>query len=309
MRNPEVNVVTGAFSYTGKYITARLLSEGKKVRTFTGHPEANPFGSKVSAFPYDFDNPDKLRGTLKGATTFYNTYWIRFPRGKLTFEKAVANTILLIEVAAEARIRKFVHISITNPSEDSALPYFRGKALIEKALVRSGLSYAIIRPTVIFGLEDILINNIAWLLRKSPVFGILGSGKYRIRPVFVEDVADLAVSIAQKDNNAVVDAVGPEVYTFDELVNVIAEQVRSRARMIHVPPSVGYLLSRLLGAAVGDVLLTRDEIEGLMADLLVTDGPATCKTRFSQWLERNAETVGTSYASELERHYRVPHHK
>jgi uncharacterized protein YbjT (DUF2867 family) len=304
MRNSELDIVTGAFSYTGRYITKRLLAEGKKIRTLTGHPQANPFGSKVSAFPYVFDNPGKLEESLKGAATFYNTYWIRFPRGKLTFDKAVSNNVLLIEVAAAAGIKKFVQVSITNPFEDSTLPYFRGKALVEKALIHSGLSYAIIRPTVIFGVEDILINNIAWLLRRFPVFAIVGSGEYRIRPVFVEDVADLAVSLAQKESNAIVDAVGPEVCTFEKLIRMIARQVHSKARLIHVPPSIGYVLSRFIGLAVGDVLLTRDEIVGLMSDLLVTDGPATCKTRFSQWLERNADTIGGAYASELRRHYR-----
>ena len=167
METAELNVVTGAFSYTGNYITRRLLSMGKRVRTLTGRPNReNLFGYQVSASPFNFDNPSQLMKSLQGATTLYNTYWVRFPHGQVTFDKAVENTKTLIKAAEAAGVRRIIHISITNPSEESPLPYFRGKALVEKAITNSKLSYAVVRPTVIFGTEGILINNIAWLLRR-----------------------------------------------------------------------------------------------------------------------------------------------
>ncbi|MEE9202583.1 MAG: NAD(P)H-binding protein [Dehalococcoidia bacterium] len=306
MQGTELNVVTGAFGYTGKYITRRLLSMGKRVRTLTGHPHReSPFAYQVTAFPFNFENPSELTDSLRGATTLYNTYWVRFPRGDVTFDRAVENTKTLIKAAEEAGVRRLVHISITNASEDSPLPYFRGKGLVEKAIINSKLSYAIIRPTVVFGAEDILVNNIAWLLRKFPLFAILGRGDYRIQPIYVEDVADIAVQAAQVDDNMVVDAVGPELYTFEELVRLIAEKVHSKARIVHVRPGLALLLARLVGYVVKDVVLTKDEIGGLMSSLLVSDGPPAGRTRFSQWLEQNAHTVGTGYASELNRHYRT----
>jgi len=192
----EYSVVTGAFSYTGKYIAQQLLSMGEEVRTLTGRPDReNPFSDKVKAFPFNFDRPKELTESLRGGKTLYNTYWIRYPHGRASFDKAVENSKILIAAAEEVGIRRIVHISITNPSEDSPFPYFKGKALVEKAIAQSKLSYAIIRPTVIFGPEGILFNNIAWLLRKFPLFVIPGSGDYRIQPVFVEDVADMAVKI------------------------------------------------------------------------------------------------------------------
>lgn len=300
----EFNVVTGGFSYTGKHITQRLLSTGKKVMTLTGHAPENPVGNQVAAFPFNFDNPDKLRENLKGATTFYNTYWVRFPHGEITYERAVEDTKALIRAAEEAGVRRFVHISIANASENSALPYFRGKGLVEKALFESGLSYAIIRPAVIFGKEDILINNIAWMLRRFPLFAVLGSGDYRLRPVFVEDVAKIAVDAAQEHGNTIIDAVGPETFTFDELVRLIAGKIRSRTRIVHVPPGIGYVFSRMVGYLVGDVVLTRDEVQGLTAGLLDTAGPPTGQTLLSEWLEQNADSVGKRYASELKRHYK-----
>ncbi len=305
MANPELNVVTGAFGYTGRYITRRLLQMGKRVRTLTGHLDRpNPFSERVEAFPFNFDKPDRLAESLRGATTLYNTYWVRFNRGQTTYDLAVENTRALIGACVEAGLRRIVHVSICSASEDSPFPYFRGKGVLEKAIVQSGLSYAIIRPTVIFGPGDILINNIAWLLRRFPVFAVPGKGDYRLQPVFVEDMAELAVNAAHQDENVILDAVGPEIFTIDELVRLIAGSVGSRARIVHLTPELALFLSRLIGLAVGDVVLTRDEVRGLMAGLLVSPHPPGGRTRLSEWLRLNAASVGSRYASELGRHFR-----
>lgn len=304
METTEVNVVTGAFSHTGKYIAQRLLSMGERVRTLTGRSDReNPFGGQVEAFPFNFDNLEELTDCLRGATTLYNTYWVRFPHGQVTFDRAVENSKTLIRAAEEAGICRIVHISITNPSEESPFPYFRGKALVERAITHSKLSYTIIRPTVIFGTQGILINNIAWLLRKFPVFAVFGSGNYRIQPVFVEDMAKIAVNAGHSNENMVIDAVGPEIYTFDELVRLIASKINSRAKIVRVNPRLALFLARLIGYAVKDVVITKDEIQGLMSNLLVSESPPTGQTRLSDWLEQNADRVGANYISDLQRHY------
>ncbi|MFQ6130563.1 MAG: SDR family oxidoreductase [Armatimonadota bacterium] len=300
-----LHVVTGAFGYSGRYIARLLLDQGKPVRTLTGHPDRpHPFGGRVQAVPYSFDDPAALTESLRGADTLFNTYWIRFERGPVTYEGAVANTRILFRAAAEAGVRRVVHVSVTNPSEDSPLPYFRGKALVERALMESGLSYAIVRPPVLFGKEDILINNIAWLLRMLPVFGVFGAGDYRLQPVYVGDMAARAVELAASSENVVVDTVGTETYTFLELVRLIRSYVGSRARLIHVSPRVALAAGWLLGRLVRDVIITREEIEGLMANLLVSDAAPTCPTRFSEWGRKHGGTLGTQYASELARHFR-----
>jgi len=301
----EANVVTGGFGFTGRYITRHLLSMGKRVRTLVGHRERpNPFGDSVEVAPLDFETPGELARVLDGATTLYNTYWVRFAYGQVTFEKAVTNTEKLIRAAEEAGVRRIVHLSVTNPDEDSSLPYFRGKALVERAIRQSGLPYAVIRPSLIFGPEDILINNIAWLLRRVPIFAVPGSGQYRVQPVFVEDVAEIAVSAGQQVENRILDAVGPEQLTFDELVRLVARAVRSRARIIHVTPKIALWMAGLVGSVVKDIVLTQGEVDGLMASLLISAGLPTGRTRFSDWLEQNARSVGMKYASELARHFR-----
>jgi len=301
----EFSVVTGAFSYTGKYITERLLSMGKEVRTLTGRPDdENPFGQQVKAFPFNFDRPVELTESLRGAKTLYNTYWVRYPRGQLSFDKAVENNRILISAAEKAGIHRIVHISITNPSEDSPFPYFRGKAVVEKTIIESRLSYAILRPTVVFGPEGILFNNIAWLLRKFLVFAIPGSGDYRIQPIFVEDLAEMVVRAGQQDDNFILDAVGPEIFTFDELVKLIARQIDRRVSIVHVSPRLALVIAVLIGCFIRDVVITRDEIDDLMSNLLVSEGQATAPTLFSEWLNQNADRIGRRYISGLERKYR-----
>jgi NADH dehydrogenase len=301
-----LNVVTGAFSFTGKYIARRLLAMGEPVRTLTGHPRRpHPFGGDVEVMPLAFDRPVELTQALRGASTLYNTYWIRFAYGAVTFERAVQNTLTLFQAARDAGVGRIVHVSITGASVRSALPYFRGKALIEEALAASGLGYAILRPTVIFGSEDILINNIAWILRTLPVFAVPGDGRYRVQPVHVDDVARIAVDAGHQTASVVVDAVGPETYAYEDLVRLVAGAVGRRARIAHLPPALVLLAGRLLGGLVRDVVLTRDEIAGLMAGLLVSAGPPTGATRLSRWLLENSATVGARYASELGRHYRA----
>ena len=298
----ELQVVTGAFGYSGRYITHRLLDAGIDVRTLTNSPDRpNPFGDRVEARPYHFDDPSKLIEALRGASVLYNTYWVRFNHALFSHADAVENTLKLFDAARSAGIERVVHVSIANPSETSPLEYYRGKARLERALIESGLCHAILRPTVLFGKEDILINNIAWTLRHVPVFGVFGDGMYRIQPVYVDDLAALAVEQGRDRENRIIDAIGPETFAYRELVARIGQIIGKRRPIMSVPVSMGYLVSRVVGRLVGDVVVTREEIAGLMAGLLCSDSPPAGQTTLTDWAEANAEGLGVRYASELAR--------
>ncbi len=297
-----VCVVTGAFGYTGKYITERLLKQGVRVRTLTNSlHRVHPFGDRVAAHPYTFDRPDELTAFMQGANVLYNTYWVRFNYKGFTHAEAIRNTRVLFESARRAGVRRIVHVSITNPSQESDLSYFRGKAILEEILMHSGMSYAILRPAVIFGREDILVNNIAWALRHLPIFGVFGHGRYKLQPIYVEDFADLAVSQGARDENVVIDAIGPETYTFRRLVKTIAEAIGRPRPLFPVPPALGYAAAWLIGKWQGDVFLTWEEVVGLMRNLLYTDSPPVGRTRLSSWVTEHAHLLGRRYASELAR--------
>ncbi len=304
MAELKLDVVTGVSGFTGKHIARRLLASGRQVLNLTGHPDRpTEFGDQVTSASYSFDSPEQLRKSLEGADTLYNTYWIRFSRGEMTFERAIENSRALVSAAKDAGIRRMVHVSIANPAEDSPLPYYRGKALVEKAIRESGLSYGILRPAVLFGNQGILINNIAWFLRHMPVFAIPGAGDYELQPIFVDDLADMAVEAGRSEQDFIKDAVGPEVYTMNDLVRLLAQTVRSKTVVVHVPGQLALLATGVLGAVLGDVVLTRDEVAGLEANLLVSKGPPTAATRLSDWLRQNAEWIGKEYMSEVKKHY------
>ena len=304
MADQELHVVTGAFGYSGKYIARRLLDAGHRVMTLTNSArKENPFGDQVKAAPFQWDEPEKLIQSLRGASVLYNTYWVRFNHKTFTHEMAVENTIELFSAAKAAGVKRVVHVSITNPSEESHLEYFNGKARLEKALIESGLSYAILRPTVLFGKEDILINNIAWMLRRFPVFGVFGDGKYRLQPIYVDDLAKLAMAQGVNSENVIIDAIGPETFTYRELVTAIGAIIGKRRPVIGIAPALGYWVGRLVGWMMGDVTITRPEIEGLMADLLYVNSPPAGETRLTDWAKKHADTLGKHYASELGRRH------
>lgn len=298
----DLHVVTGAFGYSGRYITARLLKAGRRVRTLTNSPQRqHPFGTAVDVHPYNFDRPDALVRSLEGARVLVNTYWVRFDHDDFTHAAAVRHTLALFAAARLAGVARVVHVSITNPSLHSDLPYFRGKAELEVALRSSGLSYAILRPTVLFGDDDILINNIAWMLRRFPIFGVFGSGDYQLQPIFVDDLAGLAVEAAGRSDDAVIDAIGPETFTYRELVAVVGGAIGCRRPVVSLPPVAGFWFGRLLGVIVGDVVVTREEIAGLMRNLLVTGSPPAGHTKLSEWAREHRESLGRYYSSELAR--------
>lgn len=296
-----MDVVTGAFSFTGRAIAEELLRRGRAVRTLTRrtHPD-DPLAARIESAPLVFDDP----AVLAGAETLYNTYWIRFPRGGATFAQAVENTRALLRAAREAGVRRVVHVSVTNPSDDSPLPYFRGKALLERDVAECGISYAIVRPTLVFGAADILLNNIAWCLRRFPFFPVPGDGRYRVQPVSLGDTARLAVDAGLSAEDVVLDAAGPETYSYEQLVRLLAAAAGRQPRLVHVPPRVAVGLARLVGVVHRDVLLTSEELRGLMASLLVSHAPPLARESFRAWVVSHAPELGRSYVSELARNFR-----
>ena len=300
-----MDVVTGAFSYTGRAIAEALLSRGRVVRTLTRRDApGDSLAGRVEQAALQFTDGQALRRALDGAETLYNTYWVRFERGETTFERAVANTRVLLEAARETGVKRVVHVSVSNPTLDSPLPYFRGKAQVEADVIASGLSYAIVRPTLVFGANDILINNIAWGLRRFPVFPVAGDGTYAVQPVSIDDVAAICVNVGEGADEVIVDAAGPDTFTYDELVRMVAGAIGARSKIVHCPRRVVVALARIAGTAHRDVALTADEVAGLEAGLLASRETPLGTASFHIWLTAVGATLGQRYVSELARNFR-----
>jgi uncharacterized protein YbjT (DUF2867 family) len=301
----QLDVVTGAFSYSGAAITRQLLDRGHTVRTLTGHPERAPVGSPVEIRPLDFGVPDELRRSLAGAHTLYNTYWVRFAHGQVSHELAVANSRLLFAAAVAAGMQRIVHVSITNPSPTAADSYFRGKARVEQALAECEIpSHAIARPAILFGRGGVLLNNIAWLLRRLPVFAIGGRGDYRLRPIHVDDLAALCTDLGGRADTVTLDAVGPQSVTFRQLVEEIRAAVGSRSVIVPVPGAAIPALATLLGILLRDTLLTAEEYRSMAAGLADSAGPGTGAIGVTDWIRGHGDELGRRYASELDLHFR-----
>jgi uncharacterized protein YbjT (DUF2867 family) len=300
----QTDVVTGAFGYSGAAIARELVAAGHRVRTLTGHPGRAPDGAQIDVRPLDFADPDGLERDLRGAHTLYNTYWVRFGHGSASHATAVANSRTLFAAAARAGIQRIVHVSITHADPASPYPYFSGKAAVEAYVRDLGVPYAIARPAILYGGDGVLLNNIAWLLRRLPVFAVGGRGDYRIRPIHVDDLARLCLQLGRQPDSVTVDAVGPESLAFRDMVLAIRTAVGSRALVVPAPGWAIPPLSAVLGAALRDVLLTPDEYRAMADGLADSDGPSTGSTSLTGWIADHGSELGRGYANELTRHYR-----
>jgi uncharacterized protein YbjT (DUF2867 family) len=299
------DAVTGATSYTGRFIGERLVASDRRVIDLTRTPRSpHPLGPLALSAAIGTD-ADELARTLDGVDTLYNTFWIRFERGPITYDWAIERCRTLFEAARSAGIRRIVHLSVINAAHDAPTAYFRAKAAVEDLLAASGVEHGIVRPTITFGPGDILVNNLAWTLRRAPVFGIPGDGRYRMQPVHIDDIADIAVRLGSTAGNVTVDAAGPDVLAFDEFVALVRGAVDSRARLVHVPAWAALAAARVIGLVVRDVVLTRDEVTELQSGLMTSSAPPTGKVRLGDWLTEHGDALGRSWASELDRHFRA----
>ncbi|MDR1360314.1 MAG: NAD(P)H-binding protein [Deltaproteobacteria bacterium] len=303
MNQRSLHAVTGAFGFSGKYLAARLLRAGRQVVTLTNSPgRANPFGGAVPVRSLDFARPEALTADLKDVQVLYNTYWPRFSLPGHSHADAVRNTMVLFKAAEEAGVERIVHISIANPDENSALSYYRSKGYLERVLRESGLSYAILRPAVIFGLEGVLLNNIIWALRYAPVFGIPGNGAYGMQPIHVDDLAALMLEQGQSREKAVIQALGPEDFSYAQWIRKLSAILGRRRLLFPMPVWLGYWGALLLGKFMGDIFVTREELAALTGDLLHVPGALpTGTTRLSEWIMENIAGLGLRYTNETAR--------
>jgi len=297
------DAVTGAFGYTGRVIAEQLLAVGHEVVTLSRRSgEGDALAGRIMVHPLGADRP-ALAASLASVDTLYNTYWLRFPRGTATYESAVARSATLLAAAREAGVRRVVHVSVVGAAADAPTPYVRAKAAVEAIVRASGLEWSIVRPTLTFGREDILFNNLAWALRRLPVYGIPGRGRYRVQPVHVEDVARICLEAGAGESGRTIDAAGPETLEYRALVSQIRTAVGSRSVVVPMPAPLVLLAARALGLVVRDVVLTPDEVRELTSSFLTSGAPPLGRIGPTAWIAAHGEELGRHWASELARNY------
>ncbi|HEV2005700.1 MAG TPA: NAD(P)H-binding protein [Candidatus Limnocylindrales bacterium] len=306
MADKQLDAITGAFGFTGRALAERLLADGHDLVTLSRRSGGgDPLRERLRVEPFDTDRPDRLVAALAGVDTLFNTFWIRFPRGAMTYERAVAQSAVLVGAARKAGVRRIVHFSVVNAAPDGPTPYVRAKAALEAIVRSSGLEWVIVRPTLTYGPGDILINNLAWALRRLPVYGLPGLGRYTVQPVHVDDAARIGAAAARMEAGQTIDAAGPEILRYRDLVSMVRAAIGSRSIVVPMPPALVLAAAKLLGPVVRDVVLTRDEVRELTSSFLTSIHPARGTTRISEWLPANAAALGRAWASELDRNYRI----
>lgn len=302
---PTRVAVTGAFGFTGRALAERLLDARHEVVTLTRRTGVgDPLEARLTIRPIEAVDGDRHAEALDGVDTLFNTYWLRFPRRRETFEGVLANSAGLLEAARVAGVRRIVHVSVINAALDAETPYVRAKAALEALVRSSGLEWVIVRPTLLYGPGDILINNLAWALRHLPVYGMPGRGRYTVQPVHVDDLARICIEAAAGNSGRTLDAAGPETLAYRDLVDLIRSAVDSRSFVVPMPAAAVVAAARVLGLVVRDVVLTRDEIRELTSSLLTSTEPPRGVIRISEWVRSNAASIGRRWASELARNYR-----
>lgn len=306
------NLITGAFSFSGRFIAEELLTLGDSVETMTGHPNINdPHYKQIKIKEFRFDDFDALVESFKGIDTFYNSYWIRYPYKGMTWRQAVINCGKLFKACKVAGVKKIIHLSVTNCQKNSPYSYFKGKAIVEEMLKQCGVPYTILRVAWFFEDGDILVNNIAWILRRFPIFGLFDYGRFKLQPISAKSLAEIAVASRYQgdktiNNNKIINAIGPETYTWKQFITTINSSLGSKTLIIPFPGFTVYfavLISKFIGFFVHDRLLTIEEIKALEDDLCLTKDPSIGDISFKDWLYKYAKSNGVLWHGEIQRHY------
>jgi uncharacterized protein YbjT (DUF2867 family) len=271
----KIVALAGGSGFIGRAIARRLVAGGIHVRVLTRNPESArarlnlPGVEFVSA---DIGNPASLLQALGEANAIvdaiqFDGYPVENPRRGLTFERVDYGGVLaLVDAAKQSGVDRFIYISGAAADEKSAHPGFRAKGRAERAIRESGLTYTIFRPSLIYGPEDKVVNGLARALRFAPIFGVPGTGRQKVQPVLVDDLAAcVTLALSGRGHNRTYEIGGPELMTFDEMMRVIMDASRHRRPLFHIPEGA----MRAAGAVLEKLptpLLSRDAVTFVTAD-------------------------------------------
>jgi len=291
-------MVTGAFSFTGRHVAKRLLEEGEEVRTMTRFPQsASPFAEAVPAVPFDYDDVGALTQALRGCDRLINTYWRRQPEGNLGYDRVVQQSKNLFAAAKAVGIERIVHMSINDP-HGKKFPYFRAKCATERAVRECTVSSVVVRPQLVFGDGELLINNLAWTLRQSRLAAVPGDGQYLMQPIHASDYAELIVGLSRNRRDGVVNGVGPDVMTYDDMVSMVGNAIGRKPRILHVHPKFFDRVARLINRFVEEPTVLDYEVYGCLVENGVVPREPQGTRRLVDWLRDHADSLGRRYADQ-----------
>jgi uncharacterized protein YbjT (DUF2867 family) len=275
--------IAGGSGFIGRAIVRRLLSDSAtRVRLMSRDPDAarRRFSADSLEFVHaDVNAPDSLRPALAGADAIVNCvqfdgFPVENPRRGLTFERVdYGGTVALLEAARSAAVKRFIYISGAAADPASSHPGFRAKGRAESAVRESGLEFTIFRPSLVYGPEDKVVNRMAEALRYAPIFAVPGTGRQKLQPVLVDDLAAcVALALDGRGRNATFEVGGPELMTFDDLIRIVMQITGRHRPIIHIPETL-MRAAGAIGEKLPRPLFSRDAVTFVTADNACDVGP------------------------------------
>lgn len=240
-----VVLVAGGSGFIGSHIVRKLLQKGHKVIIMSRSPARARAGAPagVEVRQGDVADAESLRKAMTGVDTVINAvqfpnHPVENPRKGYTYWKVDAEgTTRQVEAARAAGVKRFVYLGGAGTREGQTAPWFRAKLAAEKAVRESGLAWTIFRPSWVYGPEDRSLNKFVAFARFLPFIPVIGSGKTRVQPVFVDDLAEaVAQSIGlEKAAGQVYEIGGPQELTMDEIIRTMLRVMGKRRPLLHHP--------------------------------------------------------------------------
>jgi NADH dehydrogenase len=276
------NLVTvfGGSGFLGRYVVRALARQGYRIRVGVRLPQlANyllPMGrvGQIQLVRANVLSPDAVAFALKGASACVNLVGILQESGRQRFNALHAEAAGMIAATAKnSGAASLLHVSAIGADVNSTALYAHTKAEGEARVREAFPGAVILRPSIVFGVEDNFFNRFAALARVAPFLPLIGGGKTRFQPVYVGDVAK-AVEHCLMDGDArgrVYELGGPGIFSFRELMEIVFRETGRRRRLVPLPFPVAELMGRIL-QALPNAPLTADQVRLLKTDTVVSDG-------------------------------------
>ena len=257
-------IVTGGTGFVGRKLVNRLLAKDHSVTVIARRePAEDIFDADVTFLAGSVHDPISLEGAFQGADVVYHLVGIIAETKTDTFEKTVAQgTRNVVDACLRTKVTKLLYLSAMGTSIEAPTAYHRTKFAAEQAVTASGIDFVIFRPSVIFGPGDGFVSLLTRLIKMSPVTPVIGDGKYKLQPVYIDDVVLAMVqSLATPEAiGKIIELGGPEKLEYLEILNII-KRVLGKSRVnFHIPIWVMKPIAVCLEKIIKPAPITRDQL-------------------------------------------------
>jgi NADH dehydrogenase len=262
--------VTGASGFVGSHLIDRLLRDGHEI-TVLSHSQRGRvhLDERIRVVSGSVEDPEALTALCAGNQVVFHLVGIIAETRTKTFQKTVVEaTRLLVGASLREKVMKLVYLSAIGASADSATKYYRSKFEAEQSVKLSGLNYTILRPSIIFGAGDGFVSMLSRMIRLSPFTPVIGSGRYRLQPVYIDDVTSAMSQCVTKEETSaeIIDLAGPERLEYLEILHIIKRVLNKRRVNIHLPLMLMKMAAAVMEKILKPAPLTTDQLTMLVGE-------------------------------------------